>query len=242
MKSATGQALGRLLALPSSLADVVFPATCRSCGVPIASSECLCSTCTEALVYVEPDRCQACGRIGRFQPCPGCGFDVRPVEQLYSCFSYGGPIADAIIDFKRSGDPFTARFLARAMASDEQLRSWDIEILLPVPLHPARLRRRGFNQSALLARTLGKILGIPVEFACLERALDTPRQADMPDAKARLDNVKEAFRVARPEKIEGRKVCLVDDVVTTGSTIAACARDLAAAGADKVFAAAASQR
>jgi ComF family protein len=104
---------------------------------------------------------------------------------------------------------------------------------VPVPLHPSRLAERGYNQSSLLARRVARHLGAPFAPLALARARDTPKQATL-DREARLANVAGAFRVREPTRVYGRAVLLVDDVSTTGATLAACAQALQAAGASAV--------
>jgi len=106
-------------------------------------------------------------------------------------------------------------------------------LLVPVPLHPRRERERGFNQASLLARRLGRAWRVPVRDDVVVRAVATPSQTEL-DARARRANVRDAFRLRRPEVIAGRHVVLVDDILTTGATLSECARCLRAGGAATV--------
>jgi ComF family protein len=109
----------------------------------------------------------------------------------------------------------------------------DVDLVVPVPLHPMRAAERGFNQSALLARPIAAALGAPLGARVLERVRDTPRQAAL-DRTDRLVNVRAAFRCREPRVVAGKRVLLVDDVRTTGATITECRAVLAAAGARTV--------
>src|SRR5262249_14450678 len=109
----------------------------------------------------------------------------------------------------------------------------DPDLLIPVPLHPRRERERGFNQSLLLARRLGRAWGLPVRVDILARTVATPPQTDL-GAEERRANVRRAFALRRPELVAGRHVILVDDIVTTGSTAGACAARLREGGAATV--------
>jgi ComF family protein len=108
-----------------------------------------------------------------------------------------------------------------------------VELILPVPLHHLRLRQRGFNQAALLARRLGSNLGIPVDYSSLKRSRWTEPQTGLSRRK-RAANVKGAFALIRPEKVRGRRTILLDDVLTTGETVNQCARVLKSGGASQV--------
>jgi ComF family protein len=108
-------------------------------------------------------------------------------------------------------------------------------MIFPVPLHVKRVRHRGFNQAALLARTLGRRLGLPVSFDCLLRTCWTEPQTRL-NREQRLHNVKDAFQVVDTDKVKDRRILIVDDVYTTGTTLNECAKTLKGAGALEVHA------
>jgi ComF family protein len=109
----------------------------------------------------------------------------------------------------------------------------DLDLVVPVPLHPRRLRERGFNQSLLLARQVSKRQSIPLDFTSLQRVRQTAPQTRL-SGPERRKNVRGAFRVTAPESVAGRRVLLVDDVFTTGATIQECTESLLEAGAKEV--------
>jgi ComF family protein len=142
---------------------------------------------------------------------------------------------EAIHAFKYGKKVSLSRPLA-ALARQTFLQFWDtdtIDLLVPVPLHLERLRERGFNQTHLLIRRWAKLDQIPFDGLVLSRTRWTEPQTAL-SRKERQENIKGAFAVENPEKIEGRRIVLVDDVYTTGSTVNECARVLMAAGAEFV--------
>ena len=146
---------------------------------------------------------------------------------------FDGWIRKAILQFKYEAEWARAEHLGPLLASSiEDLH--DIDALVPVPLHPARLRQRGFNQSLLLAKHVSALMNLPVE-ELVVRTRRTQAQAQLRGID-RAANVAEAFGVPVAERVNGRAIVLIDDVVTTGSTLAACASALRAAGATSVSA------
>ncbi len=200
------------------------------------------SIATDLLAWVvAPPRCAACeapvARMAVF--CPACAVSVeraRPAgsEQL-AALLYGGAAQRAITRFKYERRPDLARPLGDLLwrAIEPHAEALRGALVVPVPLHPVRLAERGYNQSALLAaRVAGKLDATLLPLA-VARVVDTPRQATL-EHGARLRNVREAFRARQPRRLQGRVVLLVDDVRTTGSTLAACARAMTAVGATRV--------
>jgi len=191
--------------------------------------------------FLAPPRCAACdspvARLAVF--CPPCASTVQPAEDAgdgaIAAFVYGGAVADAITRFKYGARPDLARPLAdllwHAVAAHAQLLRGSL--VVPVPLHPVRLAERGFNQSALLARPISRRLGAPFLPLALARVRDTPRQASL-GREERLGNVGSAFAVRQASRLRGRPVLLVDDVRTTGATLAACTQAVLEVGAGPV--------
>jgi len=149
-------------------------------------------------------------------------------------YEASGAIREAVLLLKYGGRSSMGRHLGRLMAEAASglLDLEQFDLLIPVPLHPRRERARGYNQAALLARALGRATGRPVGSRVLRRIRHT--EAQHGGQREREENVKGAFGVARPDRVQGRKVLLIDDVFTTGATVSECAKVLLAAGADEV--------
>ena len=221
--------------------DLVFPPLCMMCRAQVAEPGSLCPDCWRNISFLDGPMCTSCGLPFEFEAgygarCASClahppAFDSARSVMRYDEFSRGPILALKRAD-RHDVVPAFARWLERA--GREIIAECDV--IMPVPLHRRRLWSRRFNQSALLARALAKRSGKPHEPLALIRTRSTPSQGDMPDAKARRRNVRGAFRVDRGRKVavEDRSILLVDDVLTTGATVDACARALKRAGAKKV--------
>jgi ComF family protein len=226
--------------LVDPLLAVVFPSQCPSCGSALShpTTGPLCEACWSALDRgAVAARCR-CGSplSGSGRPaCGRCRRGLTPLSASLSLGAYDGPLRAAIHELKYHGRRRVAARLAERIAAApvaSVLLTPDT-VLVPVPLYPRRRRERGFNQAELIALELGRRLALPVRAQCLVRRLDTPSQTGL-TAKERRSNVKDAFAVVRRAQVAGRVVVLVDDVVTTGATLRACARVLLLAGAVEV--------
>jgi ComF family protein len=149
-----------------------------------------------------------------------------------AAYQYGGPAADAVMRLKYGQKPHIASHLSGVLVSLLD-GVGEIDLVVPVPLHVRRLRRRGFNQSALLAAPVAASLGLPLETRAVLRVRDTDAQAGQSRA-ARCENIKGAFSVVRPSRLAGNRVLLVDDVVTTGTTAREIASVMLRAGAESI--------
>ena len=165
--------------------------------------------------------------------CPTCIGHPLTIDGIRSQFLFEGTIRQAIHQFKYRHLKAAAAPLGQLLA--KFLRSYPLpsEILIPVPLHPKRLRERGYNQASLLAAKIGKLTGLPVGEGSLFRQRDTITQARTATAAERRSNVRGAFVCL--QELQGKRVLLIDDVCTTGATLDACAAALRAAGAGPIW-------
>ena len=223
------------------LFDAVFPAGCGGCDtlLPPAHLSGLCATCRALMSPPPPPLCLTCGLpLGTSdRPCPGCrrrppAFTTARASALYLPSLTGlNPLATAVRRLKYERRRAIAEALGELLA--ERYPFAPDALLVPVPLHRARLRARGFNQALLLARALGRRRGLAVAGTALVRIRPTPAQTGR-SAAARRVNLSAAFAAPDAGSLRGRPVVLVDDVLTTGATADACARVLLAAGAERV--------
>jgi len=220
-----------------SILSRLFPPTCVLCGAPgSASGRDLCAGCTADL----PRNLEACARCAlpfdtRMPPgtlCGRCQRRLPPFGRCLAAFRYEGVVPSLVVGAKFEGRLDLARLLGQCLA--EAVRGsepqWP-EVLVPVPLHPKRLRARGYNQAHEIARVLGRELSLPVDPLCCSRVRATPPQSGL-DERERRRNLRGAFEVQEP--LRWRRLAIVDDVVTTGSTIVELARVLRRAGAERI--------
>lgn len=218
--------LVRLLPARCALCSAALPDSpaplCAGCRGELADNLPCCPRCAEPLARAEP----ACGPCLQRPP---------PFAAAFAGFRYAWPLDGLITRFKFGGDLAAGRALALLLA--ERVRAASParpDLLVPVPLHDDRLRRRGHDQALELARDLGRALALPVAHDLLRRTRATAAQTEL-DAAARRRNVRGAFQVrsralARARTAGHRRLVLVDDVMTTGATLAECARALQQAG------------
>jgi competence protein ComFC len=210
--------------------DLVYPKRCAGCT---RRGTWLCDDCSIAFPRFSTPWCDRCGVPATYSRCK-CPSTPAKLEQVRSVGPFDGWLRGAVVQFKYHGEWARAAHLAEPLATTI-IHLQRVDALIPVPLHPTRLRQRGFNQSLLLAQQAGGLLGVEVREALI-RTRRTDAQVNL-GAEQRMANVAGAFAVRPDILVAGRSVVLVDDVVTTGSTLSACAAALIGAGAASVKAA-----
>src|SRR5215813_11674995 len=243
LPEATPRRLARLLgavrAIFSLAVDVALPQLCASCREPVGSDG-LCPACWSKISFIAPPYCERLGILFSYDPGPG----VLSMEAIADPPAYRraraavrfDDVARALVHALKYGDRLDlAPTMGRWMATAGRALTADADAFIPVPLHWRRYWARRFNQSALLAEAIAKASGVRVVLGALKRVKATPQQVGLSQS-ARALNVQGAFQVSASGKaaIAGRRLVLVDDVITTGATIDACARALLRAGAADV--------
>lgn len=220
------------------LTDLCFPPVCPLCRQALQASELFCSACSEAIIPVVSPRCPRCdlpfgAADGGDHLCQSCLQDPPPFLWAKSVGLYDGTLRRAVRKFKYEGDFNLDRPLASLMKDALQgpLDDFRPDLLLPVPLHVDRLRQRSYNQALLLASFLGRSRQLPVASRLLLRTRPTPPQIGF-KAPQRRRNLRGAFALSRP--LQGERVLLVDDVMTTAATARECSRTLLDGGASAV--------
>jgi len=217
--------------IKTSVLDLLFPLHCIGCG---SEGALLCVECCRTLPRIKQPFCQGCGtplREGNL--CPSCISHPLSIDGIRSVFLFTGVVRQAVHEFKYRHIKAMAAPLGSLLA--DFLRTYPLpgDILVPVPLHPKRLRERGYNQAAMLAGELGRLSGLPLAENWLVRQRDTITQARAASAVERRSNVHNAFACRR--ELNGERILLIDDVCTTGATLDACAWALKSAGAVQVW-------
>ncbi len=229
-----------------ALAAVLFPAPCRICGVTLTQASWIpiCELCLGSFERVREPMCQCCGRPFVFavaaqtiQPlCRLCRLNRYAFERARSFSIYNDSLAGAIVLLKyeevtRLGDWFAGRLAEIVWGSGDELEA---DVVVPVPLHADRQRERGYNQAELIARPLARRLKLKLGSFLRVRTKPRPPQLVLSRSE-HWKSVRGAYATRKGVQVDNLRVLLVDDVLTTGATLDACARALKKAGAAAVF-------
>jgi competence protein ComFC len=225
-----------------AITELIYPPACTACSVPIAPNEYLCDACDDKILRIVPPFCATCsepftGAMTEHFTCANCSHRKIHFEAAVAAYRSRGIVRRIVLDFKYGRQIYlrhlVGRWLCDAMR-DERIRAYEFDVIVPVPLHAARERERGFNQAELLADILSADMSI-LSMSILQRVVYTTTQTAF-DRAERMKNLRNAFRLRKKAGVRGLRVLLVDDVLTTGSTLSECARILKGAGARSVHA------
>ncbi|HEU5434758.1 MAG TPA: phosphoribosyltransferase family protein [Thermomicrobiales bacterium] len=208
--------------------DAIYPKRCCGCR---RRGRWVCDACREQVALYAPPWCTRCGIPASRGAC-ACRTLPASIDRFRAAGPYDGWIGLAVVAMKYHGEWARAEHLGETLAAPLAFAPLDA-LVVAMPLHPARLRRRGYNQVDLIAQAAARQTGHRID-PLLRRVRDTPHQVGL-DGDARRRNVRDAFAVRDPAKVAGRTVVVVDDVVTTGATVGACANALRRAGAASIW-------
>jgi ComF family protein len=223
--------------------DIIFPPRCHVCRCFLAEPTDihLCNNCREKIITVSSPLCTICGvpfatENGIDHICGHCLTTRRPFAGARAAARFEGPLQELIHRFKYGKKIHLSRPLGLLTATvlGDFHPAVSADCIVPVPLHRRRLRERGFNQSQLIGRILAKSWEIPLSVHNLRRIRWTTPQTGL-SAAERERNIRGAFAVVKPDRLEGKRLLLVDDVYTTGSTVTECAKTLRQSGAKEVY-------
>ena len=211
--------------------DLVYPPYCGGCG---GKGSRWCVGCQESVRLIQPPLCGRCGRrLNTSDLCIPCRRSDPPFTAVRSWADFHGPLRQAIHRLKYRRDISLGESLSRPLTGYLKSLAWEIDVIIPVPLGVARQKERGYNQAALIARPVALGTGRSYRPKALSRVRETKSQVGL-SIEERRKNVGGAFKAER-QRVVDKNVLLIDDVLTTGSTMEACAAALIEAGAAKVY-------
>ena len=226
------------------LLNFLLPPRCICCGKILQEHNGLCADCFSKIHFISKPLCQRCGypfhRVSKSETGKlYCGSCLKKKRFLFSmqrsAFIYDDFSKKLIIDFKFRDKTFSASVLANILyTAGSDIWAENPDLLIPVPIHPLRLLKRRYNQCSLLTKYLSAKCQIPVDYNSLIRRKNTIPQVEL-SGTARRQNLKTAFMVKYPQNIKDKKIVLIDDVSTTGSTLNECAKVLRYAGASAIY-------
>ena len=224
-----------------------YPPTCEGCSANIEAGDYLCETCRSRAPRIVPPFCSKCsepfsGAITTAFSCSNCANQTLHFEAAVAAYRARGIVRRLIHEFKYDQREYLRHVIGGWLGevlNDGRLDPAQFDVIVPVPLHPTKLRERGFNQAQLLAQSLSARTDLPMKLA-LERVRFTRTQTAF-DRAERMQNLRDAFRLRAGQDVQRLRVLLVDDVLTTGSTLSECARVLKKSGASSVYAATAAR-
>lgn len=227
--------------------SLFYPPVCEGCGASVGHKEYLCTQCQARAPRIVPPFCSRCaepfsGAISDSFACSNCANQTLHFDAAIAGYRARGIVRRLIHEFKYERRMYLRHVIGDwlgAVLNDVRLNPAEFDVIVPVPLHPAKQRERGFNQAALLAQSLSARASLPVK-PVLERIRYTKTQTAF-DRAERMQNLHNAFRLRPGRDVQGLRVLLVDDVLTTGSTLSECARVLKRSGASSVYAATAAR-
>ena len=233
--------LGRFKILFDKLINFIFPATCPICKDNVLSNNDLCPDCWNKINWISSPKCYKCGypfpaNLDRekFMLCPDCIKNKSNLDMIRSSCEYDSFSREIILAFKYSNTFRYNKLISGSMIRNLKDIDDKIDLIVPMPLSYLRLIKRGYNQATLIAKPIAKHLGVKIDINSIKRKYKESTKGK--NFKERKENVKNVFKVVNKNKIEGKSILIVDDVMTSKSSLEELAKTLKKAGANKIFA------
>lgn len=225
----------------TKLIRYILPNRCLLCGKVIDSECSVCADCFEKITFITKPYCQHCGTPfisslcqDENMVCVECLTKKDNFRLCRAAIEYDEFSKQLLLNFKFADHIENKNIFAKwLLLAGKDIIAAGVDMIIPVPLHYTRLLKRKYNQSAILAKEFSILTGVPAEYHVLKKIRRTLPQSKCNGAERKL-NVKNAFNVVHPEKIKGKRIVLIDDIFTTGSTMKECAKMLLKAGAKSV--------
>lgn len=217
--------------------ELLYPRRCPACDRPVKLSMLCCEECEKTFVRILDNYCMKCGKPLEDEGAEYCE-SCKKIRHRYSrgrALYHYKTVNEAIYRFKYSGRAEYAEYFGKQMAMEfkKEISEWNPELIIPIPLHATRQRKRGYNQAALLAKTLSEFLDIPYDNHFVIRSRKTTPMKELNGLERQI-NLKNSF-IVRDNDVKLRRVLLVDDIYTTGSTIDAVSAELIKAGIEEIY-------
>ena len=237
-ESGIKEIINRWKLVVNNFMDIICPMTCPMCDKILDKNEKICTVCDKKLVYIFEPKCKKCGKElenERLEYCIDCSVKKHYFKTGIAAFKYDSMVSKSIYKFKYHNRRTYALFYGDAISKvyGSEIRRWSCDVIIPVPIHNKRRIKRGYNQAELIARELSVKLGIPMDAKYMFRVGNTRPMKEL-DKTARKKNVEKAFKIYK-NVVKYKKIILVDDIYTTGSTLDACAKTLLEAGATEIY-------
>lgn len=221
-----------------NIMDIVSPRTCPMCDCILHKQENICSECNGKIVYITEPKCKKCGKElgdGRKEYCIDCSMKKHYFKMNVSVFKYSNMVSKSLYKFKYHNRRSYGKYYGEAIVMNciDDIRRWGCDVIIPVPIHYKKRIKRGYNQATLIAKELGERVNIPVDDKYLYRVVNTKPMKEL-EKNERKKNVEKAFKIYK-SVVKYKKIILVDDIYTTGSTLDECSKALLEAGAEEVF-------
>ena len=228
-----------LLNIWKKVLDSLYPRRCPICHEIIrGKSTTVCQSCVKKLPILKEPRCKKCSKPidnPETEYCFDCQHKKHYFDEGYAILLYNAKMQESMAYFKFQGRREYGEFYAKLLmkVARQIIKRWQIEVLLPVPIHRARISTRGYNQTEIIGRVLSKGLSIPIQTNLIKRVKNTKAQKEL-NISERKENVRDAFVISQ-EVSNYRQILIIDDIYTTGSTIDEIAKELQKMGVKKVF-------